>query len=246
MKYVSRLIVRVTAQQQPSNALATLQRVAPTALAIAPISMLFGVLAARADWSLLEVLALSALGFSGSGQFALLPLAEADAGFLTMLLVTASINSRYLPIAYASARRLPASASQRALVAHMLGDEAYATERESDPWRTVLLIRATIFAAWVGSGLLGALLGQFMPAEWIGQEVNLGYPASVVLMYLSAGQLRTRLWVAQDDSHSQLGLLAAAGLCAGVAMLLINLIGPLYFWIPGILAATFVLGRAKL
>jgi predicted branched-subunit amino acid permease len=246
MKYVSRFIVRTAALRQPRKGFATLQRVAPTALAIVPVSMLFGVLAARADWSLLEVLAVSALGFSGSGQFALLPLAEANAGFLTMLLVTASINSRYIPIAYASAGRLPTSISKRALVAHMLGDEAYATEQESDSWQSVLLIRATIFGAWVGSGLLGALLGQFIPTEWIGEDLNLSFPASVVLMYLSAFQLRTRLWLSQSESHHRSGLLAVAGLCAGVALFLITLVGPLYFWIPSVMTATYILGRTNI
>lgn len=223
----------------------TLGRVAPTALAIVPVSALFGALAARADWSLLEILAVGALGFSGSGQFALLPLAEADAGFFTMLLVTASINSRYVPIAYASAGRLPASFTQRAVVAHMLGDEAYATEHESDSRRTIVLIRGAIFGAWVGAGLLGAVLGQFIPAAWIGEDVNLGFPASVVLMYLSASQLRARLWLA-PGGNGRHGLLAVAGLCAGVSLLLINLVGPLYFWIPSVLVATVILGRTKI
>lgn len=246
MKYISSFLSKDTTLRQPDTGIATLQRVGPIALAIVPVSMLFGVLAARADWSLLEILAVSALGFSGSGQFALLPLAEANAGFLTMLLVTASINSRYLPIAYASAGRLPVSVPQRALAAHMLGDEAYATEHEADSWRTVLLIRGTIFCAWVGSGLLGALLGQFIPADWIGENVNLGFPASVVLMYLSACQLKARLWLVRSNAQGRPGLLAVAGLCAGVALLLINLIGPLYFWIPSVLTATALLGRAKI
>lgn len=222
----------------------TLCRVAPTAFAIVPVSALFGALAARADWSWLEILAVGALGFSGSGQFALLPLAETDAGFFTMLMVTASINSRYLPIAYASAGRLPTSLTQRAVVAHMLGDEAYATEQESDSRRAVMLIRGTIFGAWVGAGLLGAVLGQFIPAAWIGEGINLGFPASVVLMHLSASQLRARLW--QVPGISRTRGLAAVGLCAGVSLLLISLLGPLYFWIPSVLAATVILGRTEL
>jgi predicted branched-subunit amino acid permease len=246
MRNVLSLFSRAAILQRAEAGVTTLQRVAPTALAIVPVSMLFGVLAARADWTLLEILAVSALGFSGSGQFALLPLVEANAGFLTMLLVTASINSRYLPIAYASARRLPRSITKRAFVAHMLGDEAYATEQESDSWRSVFLIRAVIFGVWVASGLLGALLGQVIPAEWFGEGVNLGFPASVVLMYLSVCQLRSRLWLSQSDSQGRSGLLGAAGLCAGVALLLINLIGAHYFWIPSVLLATVILGWAKL
>jgi predicted branched-subunit amino acid permease len=154
---------------------AILRRSAPAALAIVPVSMLFGVLAVRADWSLLEVVAISLLGFSGSGQFALLPLAESDSGFFTMLLITASINSRYLPIAYMSASRLPSTPGRRALTAHMLGDEAYAIEHQRDNRDSVRFIRATIFIAWVLAGLLGALLGQIIPATWLEADLNLGY-----------------------------------------------------------------------
>ena len=220
-----------------------LRRVAPAALAIMPVSLLFGVLAARADWSPLEVLAIGLLGFSGSGQFALLPLAESGAGFATMLLVSASINSRYLPIAYASAARLPASASQRACLAHMLGDEAYATEHAHDSGASLWGIRATLFGAWVLAGLLGASLGHLLPAAWLGSEVNLGYPASVVLMYLSAAQLRARLWW---QARRRGKVLAASALCAGLSLVLIHLLGPVYFWIPGMGLASLILRRAGL
>ena len=220
-----------------------LRRVAPAALAIVPVSLLFGVLAARADWSPLEVLAIGLLGFSGSGQFALLPLAESGAGFATMLLVTASINSRYLPIAYASAARLPTPAGQRACLAHMLGDEAYAMERAHDSGASLWAIRASLFVAWVLAGLLGALLGHLVPAAWLGGEVNLGYPASVVLMYLSAAQLRARLWL---QVRRRGRVLAASALCAGLSLLLVHLLGPVYFWIPGIGLASLILWRAGL
>ncbi|WEK07298.1 MAG: AzlC family ABC transporter permease [Candidatus Pseudomonas colombiensis] len=220
-----------------------LRRVAPAALAIVPVSMLFGVLAARADWSLLEVALVGLLGFTGSGQFAVLPLAQSGAGFFTLLLVTASINSRYLPIAFTSSARLPRPTLQKASVAHMLGDEAYATEHEEDSPATVLLIRATIFFAWVVSGVLGALLGKLLPPEWIGNEVNLGYPASVVLMYLSLSQLRSRLSV---ERNRLVGMLALVAVCVGLALLLILWMGPVYFWIPSVLLATAVLSKANL
>ena len=224
-----------------NSRVAVLRRVAPAAIAVVPVSMLFGVLAVRFDWSLLEVVAISLLGFSGSGQFALLPLADAGAGFFTMLLVTASINSRYLPIAYISAKRLPSGAGMRACLAHMLGDEAYATEHERDNAASVRWIRLTIFAAWILAGLIGALLGQAMPAAWLGADINLGYPASVVLMYLSAAQLRSRLW---QQGQRKRPLLAAAGVSAGLSLLFILWLGPVYFWIPSVLLATFILGRA--
>ena len=63
-------------------------------------------------------------------------------------------------------------------------------------------------------------------------------------MHLSALQLRARLWQVPGSSRTR-GL-AAAGLCAGVSLLLISLLGPLYFWIPSVLAATVILGRTDI
>ncbi|WP_407295955.1 AzlC family ABC transporter permease [Stutzerimonas zhaodongensis] len=223
----------------PLNAL---RRVVPPALAIVPVSLLFGVLAARSDWSPLEVALIGLLGFTGSGQFAVLPLADSGAGFITMLLLTASINSRYLPIAYVSAARLPQSWGPRALLAHMLGDEAYATEREQDSWAQLAMIRGSLFLTWVVAGVAGASIGRLIPSAWLDPDLNLGFPASVVLMYLSISQLHARLPVL-DAGRTR--LLLAVALCALIAVLLIQLLGPLYFWIPSVLLATFVLSRAR-
>lgn len=217
-----------------------LRRALPAALAIIPVSMLFGVLASRSDWSPLEVVLIGLLGFTGSGQFAVLPLADSGAGLLTMLLLTASINSRYLPIAYVSASRLPQRPVPRALLAHMLGDEAYATENEQDSWTSLAIIRASLFITWIVAGMVGALLGGLIPATWLSADLNLGFPASVVLMYLSVSQLRERL-PQLGERHVKVSL--AVLLCILVAVLSILLLGPLYFWIPSVLIATVVLAK---
>ncbi|ROL63417.1 hypothetical protein BLX41_30835 [Pseudomonas protegens] len=229
--------------QLSQNTPGALRRVAPAALAIVPVSMLFGMLAGRADWSLLEVALVGLLGFTGSAQFAALPLAQSGAGFFTLLLVSASINSRYLPIAFTSSPRLPRGFLQKAGAAHMLGDEAYATEHERDNPATVLVIRGTIFLTWALAGVLGAWLGQWLPQQWIGSEVNLGYPASVVLMYLSLAQLRSRLGLAHERRPA---ILSMVTLCVALTLVLIMLLGTLYFWIPGVLISTALLTRTKL
>lgn len=219
-----------------------LRRAAPAALAIIPVSMLFGVLAGRSDWSPVEVALIGLLGFTGSGQFAVLPLADSGAGLLTMLLLTASINSRYLPIAYVSASRLPRQPGPRALLAHMLGDEAYATENDRDTWQSLAIIRASLFVTWVMAGVAGALLGGLIPATWLDADLNLGFPASVVLMFLSVSQLRTRL---PELCPLSTRLVLAIVLCSLIALLLIVVLGPLYFWIPSVLIATLLLSRVR-
>ncbi|MFO7527497.1 MAG: AzlC family ABC transporter permease [Marinobacter sp.] len=214
-------------------------RVLPSAFAIAPVSMLFGVLAYRADWSLLEVLAAGFLGFTGSGQFALLPLSETDASFLTMLLICASINSRYFPIAFTTVKRLPKTVFARTFVSHMLGDEAYATERSSDTVLETLVIRSTIFVFWVVSGVIGALIAQAIPSAWLSNGIHLGFPASVVLVYLSVTQIKMQV------SGVYLRPLVMLAACLVLAVACYEWLGPTYFWIPSVLITAIILDKGK-
>jgi len=218
-----------------------LSRVVPPALAVAPVSMLFGFIASQADWTIVEVMLVSILGFSGSGQFAVLPLSQSGSGFLTMVLVTASINSRYFPIAYVSSGRLPKNKVSRYLAAHMLGDEAYATESLSDGSRTTLLIRSVIFITWVLSALAGAALGQSIDTPWPGNSVNLGFSASAVLIFLSVSQLRLRIFAGDQFAVSRVGAVLVG---LAVALALIYLLGPVYFWVPGIIATSVLFAKA--
>ncbi len=198
-------------------------------------------LAAKANWSVLDVLLFSALGFSGSGQFALLPLAEQGLDFLTMLVVAVSINSRYVPIAFIAAARLPRQPFPRAFMAHMLGDEAYALEHERDTFAAVLATRLTIYVVWVASTVAGVLAAGLVPHAWFGEGVNLGYPASVVLLVLSFGQLKLR--VPQVAAPWQRCLLEIV-LCIAVALLLLAAVGKTWFWLPSVGFSTWRLWKA--
>ncbi|OCX94162.1 MAG: branched-chain amino acid permease [Pseudomonas sp. CO183] len=214
----------------------------PAALSLIPVGMLFGVLAARSDWAWWEVLLVGLLGFTGSGQFAALPLSEGGAGFFTLLLVTASINSRYVPMALTTVDRLPDRALNRACGAHMLGDEAYACERDDDGPSVVLRIRLIIFLAWVLAGVLGAWLSRVLPTAWLGDDLNLAFPARAVLLYLAVSQLKSRIGSLQHAR--QVGLMRIAFVVAGASGLIL-LLGPVYFWVPGVLLATWLLGRSR-
>nr|WP_233170961.1 AzlC family ABC transporter permease [Herbaspirillum sp. ASV7] len=211
-------------------------RTLPTALAIAPVAMLCGVLAAQHGWENLEVLLFSALGFSGSGQLALLPLAGQDIGVLSMLLMAVSINSRYIPVAFSTANRLPSNAVLRASGAHMLGDEAYAVERERDCAAVVVTIRSTIYGVWIFSNVVGALLFSLIPQELFDRGVNLGFPASLVLLALSLGQIKIRLPRICASWQRRTFEIA---ICVAVAIVLLLFLGKVWFWLPSIAFSTW-------
>ena len=208
-------------------------------MAIIPVSMLFGVLAHRADWSTLEILAAGFLGFTGSGQFAMLPLAETNTSFLTMLIICASINSRYFPIALTTTKRLPKTFLARTFLSHMLGDEAYATERSSDTAKETLIIRFTIFVFWVVSGVAGAMIASAIPIAWLGTDIHLGFPASVVLVYLSVSQIKQRV----AGIYLMQALMVAT--CLLLAATFYWVLGPTWFWIPSVITTAVILDKWK-
>lgn len=215
-------------------------RALPTALTILPIGILFGLLASRAQWSVSEVLLLSMLGFSGSGQFALLPLAEQGVGFFTMWGLAASINSRYIPMAFISAPRLPKETPRRAFLAHLLGDEAYALEQESDPLRRMVAIRVTIYGAWVTSNVIGVLVADLIPKEVISTDLQLGFPASLVLMILSFDQLKARV---PRINTTLVRKTAEIFLCVAVALFFFSWLGQVWFWLPSLAFSCWRLWR---
>lgn len=219
-----------------------LKQALPAALSVMPVAMLFGVLAARSGWSVLDVLLLGLLGFTGSGQFAALPLSESGTGFFTLLLVTASINCRYLPMAISTIGRMPRSAFARACSAHMLGDEAYACERDDEPINRMLQIRSAIFLTWILAGAFGAVIGGVLPEDWLSNDFNLGFPASAVLFYLALSQLKARR--AHIRRHQVAGAVLIC-LCAAASLGLILTLGPVYFWIPGVLLVALLLNGVR-
>ncbi|MFJ3058314.1 AzlC family ABC transporter permease [Herbaspirillum sp. NPDC087042] len=216
-------------------------RTLPTALAIAPVAMLCGVLSAQHGWEIVDVFLFSAFGFSGSGQLALLPLAGQGIGVLTMLLMAVSINSRYIPVAFSTANRLPLAGVLRASSAHMLGDEAYAVENERDSIAAVITIRLTIYVVWILSNVAGALLFSSLPLELFNAGVNLGLPASLVLLALSLGQIKIRVPRICSTWSRRIFEIA---MCIVVALVLFLFLGKVWFWLPSIAFSTWRMKEA--
>ncbi len=194
--------------------------------AIAPVSMLFGMIAYKADWSLVQIFLVSMFGFTGSGQFAALPLSESGEGFITIVFVTALINTRYAFIALSCSKKLPENIFIRLISSHTLGDEAYAIEQGYSQ-KNMLMARFSLFSCWVISGVLGGVLASVFP-YLIPDNVNLGFPASAVLLFLGISQLQGK--------PLKSGLITIPKILTGfiISGLFYFFLGKVYFWIPSI------------
>jgi predicted branched-subunit amino acid permease len=144
-------------------------------------------------------------------------------------------------MAFISAPRLPRETSRRAFLAHLLGDEAYALELENDPLRRIATIRITIYATWVISNVIGVLVADLIPKGLISADLQLGFPASLVLMILSFGQLKTR--VPRIDA-TRVRKTAEILLCIAVALMFFAWLGRVWFWLPSLAFSSWRLWRA--
>lgn len=228
---------------------AAVLRVLPIGLALSPIGFLFGVLAAQAKWTAADVLLLSTFGFTGSGQFAFLAFTQQgieSVGLLVIFMVILSMNLRYVPMALSASRPLETSNWQKFLLSHCLADESYATETKDDDVRTRATIRIGILLFWMLSTLAGCAMAALLPGTVSSQLAGLTFPISAILFALSL--MNVIGYVGGEvlsSKHRSTTTLAAVVSAAGVALLLIQVLGERYFWIPSIFASWLILSRAR-
>lgn len=194
--------------------------------AIAPVSMLFGMIAYKADWSIVQIFLVSMFGFTGSGQFAALSLSESGSDFITIVFVTTLINTRYAVLALSCSKKLSENIFIKLISSHTLGDEAYAIEQGYSQ-KNMLIARLALFSCWVISGVLGGVLASVFP-YLIPDNVNIGFPASTVLLFLAISQLQGKPFKS--------GLITMPKVLIGfiISGLFYFFLGKVYFWIPSI------------
>lgn len=228
-------IAKPNATSGEADSLRLTSNIATAIFAIAPVSMLFGFTAYKADWSIVEIFLVSLLGFSGSGQFAALPLSETGASLLTIAFVTTMINSRYFAISLSCSKKLPKNKLLKVFSSHALGDEAYAIEQGHNQ-RAMLIIRFTIFLSWILFGVAGGIIAGLFP-NLLPDGINASIPASLVLLFLAISYLQNRSY------KSGLITIPKATLGFLISGLFYYTLGGIYFWIPSIilLSAIFYL-----
>jgi len=154
----------------------------PFAVAAFALSLTFGVLAREAGFSAVAAIAMSALVFAGSAQFAAVSILAAGGGALSSIGAAALINSRFLPMGVAFAASLPGPAPLRALQAFPIVDSSWAASRGDGTYDCWFLfgMSGAQYVMWIAGTATGALGG-----DLIGDPERLGLDAIFPTFFLA-------------------------------------------------------------
>ncbi len=168
----------------------------PVVLGYFPIGFAFGILAANAGMSILEVSLMSLLVYAGSAQLIAVGLLENQAGLLTLTITTFLVNLRHLLMSAALAPYLGhLGRLQQAFFAYELTDEVFAVhsidfENEKlPPQKRIFVTNTTAHLSWISSSVLGAYTGSILTnlEAW-----GLDYALPAMFISLLVLQIKTR------------------------------------------------------
>jgi 4-azaleucine resistance transporter AzlC len=137
----------------------------------AGFGFVFGVAAGSTGFSLLEASSFSVLVFGGAAQFAAVGYVAGGFSWLGIVLLTAFLNARHLLYSAALAPWLAdRPRAERAVMAHLLTDEAFALSIShfrrvgfGDRWGYWFAAIATTFIPWNLATIGGVVIGESLP-----------------------------------------------------------------------------------
>ena len=218
---------------------AALQRAVPVGIALFPVGLLFGVLADQVDWRWADILMMSVIGFTGSGQFALLKFVQEGVSYAVAFLVILCMNLRYVPMALSASRPLPLTGIRKFLMSHFVSDESYAAELRDDTVAQRAAVRLTIVFFWTSSTVCGVVAAAFVPQDVKPYVIGLTFPISALLFLLSALNI---IGFVRAAGGRLVGRIAAVAGSTVASLGLMAVLGTRYFWIPGIVVSFILLG----
>jgi len=206
-----------TRREFSSGVLATL----PLLLGVAPFGVVFGILAGQAGLSRLATVAMSAVVFAGSAQFAAVGLLSQGAAYPVIVLSTLILNLRHLLYGMSIAPHLSGvSRRLQALLAFGLADEVYAVAiarwRHNDDARHkewhAIGAASSLYITWLSATAVGVLVGGGItdPLAW-----GLDFALPVTFIGLLGPLVRSRGGVAAIVASGVL-VMAAASLPSGL------------------------------
>ena len=164
----------------------------PFAAAGGILSISFGVLAVQAGMTELQAIAMSALVFAGSAQFAAISIVSTGGTIGAAIGAAALVNSRFLAMGAALAPSLPGRAHTRALQGQPVVDASWVLANLGDGrFDRHLLFGSTApqYVAWVGGTAIGAVAGGAFDAHALGLDAI--FPAFFLALLLP--ELRSRV-----------------------------------------------------
>ena len=195
-------------------------------------ALVFGLAARDAGYSLLEASAMSVVAFAGAAQFAAVGYVAAGLPWLPIIVLTFFLNARHLLYSASLAPRLRhVSFLQRAAMAHVLTDEAFALAAT----HFHRVGRVDIPGYWIG-----AVLGVFIPwnlATIAGYQLASAIPDPSVLGLdivfpaamagLAVGLMTGRREIVAAGSGAAIGVVASLVAGPSVGIVVGGLVGPL-------------------
>ncbi len=210
-----------------------LRRMAPLIIAVLPVGMVFGAVAATKGLSTLETILMSALVFAGGSQFVAMDIWTHPASWTAVGFAALLVNVRHVLMGASIAGKMGAfSGVQKGVSLLFLADEIWAMSefrareaRLTPAWYAGVV--GIFYLAWVLASVLGCLLGRFVgdpavigldfafPAVfivlvtgfWKGRETGIVLVASA-LSALAVHHLVPGVWYIASGAAG--GLLAAA------------------------------------
>ncbi|MDI7250530.1 MAG: AzlC family ABC transporter permease [Bacillota bacterium] len=184
---------------------------------IATYGAVFGSLAHQAGLTFPVTVAMSALVFSGTAQFAALPLLQAAVGPQQLFVTAFLLSLRHLAMGLSLAPQLRSlKPGHRLVLAHGMNDESYAltvshAARHGFDARYMLGTGLATFIAWTASTAAGTLLGGVVtdPAGW---DLDFAFPAVFIALLVPLADGRAGVAAAITGA---LMALAAGPLLAG-------------------------------
>jgi 4-azaleucine resistance transporter AzlC len=159
----------------------------PLAIAIGAYGLSYGVLATQAGFSLLGIITMSLLVFSGSLQMVAVGMLTAGGSLVSVLITSILLNLRNLLYGAALAEGLVPAKKWRWLLSFGVSDESFVLgssrfkEHGPDPLYFGIVV-VIFYIAWFFSSLIGGLIGsQVDPQKW---GLDLAFPITFVAILI--------------------------------------------------------------
>jgi 4-azaleucine resistance transporter AzlC len=195
-------------------------------------AFVYGLAARDAGFSPIEAMAMSTIAFAGAAQFAAVGYVAGGLPWAGIVLLTGLLNARHLLYSASLApwlRDVPRR--RRAVMAHLLTDEAYALTIAhfrrlgwADTRGYWIAAVAVTFIPWNLATLAGVLLGGQIP-DPSRFGIDIIFPAAMV--GLAVGLITGRREIVAALSGAAIGVVVALGTSASIGIIAGGVIGPL-------------------